>query len=48
MAVNSEISDIENATTRIIIASAKFMEIAKSEPDWVKVLVTSTDTIPEI
>jgi hypothetical protein len=30
MAVDNEISDIKNAPARIIIASAKFMEIAKS------------------
>lgn len=46
--IDDEISDIENAPTRVIIATAKLMDIAKTEPDWVKVFFSGADTNPEI
>jgi len=46
--IDAEMASIENAATRVIVATAKFLEIAGHEPEWAQVLLSGSDAIPEI
>lgn len=46
--IDQEMSTIDDAVNRVIIGTAKFIEIARSEPEWMQVLMNSIDVIPEI
>ena len=46
--IDEQMKTINNAATRIIVATATFLEVALREPEWVQVLIKSSDVIPEI
>ena len=46
--INEEIEGVSDAIARVVIATSRFMELAREEPDWVEVLLTSSDYIPDI
>ena len=46
--INKELGGVTDAVARVVLATARFMELAREEPDWIMVLLTSSDYIPDI
>ena len=46
--IDAEMSDIEDAATRVVTATARFIDILTEQPDWAHVLLGSFEHLPEV
>ncbi len=46
--INDEMSEIEHGPTRVTLATAKFLQIARREPEWIGVLLNGVAIVPEM
>lgn len=45
--LDAEMEGIEDAPTRVVKATAAFIDISLSEPDWAAIMLASADRLPE-
>lgn len=46
--INQDMSDEDDAVTRVVRATSSFIDIARREPEWARVLVGSAGVVPEV
>lgn len=46
--IDAEMGDIEDAATRVVTATTRFIDILTEQPDWAHVLLGSFEHLPEV
>lgn len=46
--LDADMSDITDAPTRVVTATARFIAIASEQPDWAAVMLDSADHVPQL
>lgn len=46
--LNDEMTDIENGATRVTLATARVLQIARGEPEWLEVILEGVFIVPEL
>lgn len=46
--INAEMEEIAHGPTRVALATAKLLQFARQEPEWIKVLSSGVSTVPEM
>ncbi|MEQ8861705.1 MAG: TetR/AcrR family transcriptional regulator [Pseudomonadales bacterium] len=46
--INDELADTINAIVRVVTATARVLEVARQEPEWIDVLLSSIPIVPEL
>jgi len=46
--INTEMKDIAHGPTRVALATAKLLQFARQEPEWIEVLLNGASVVPEM
>jgi len=46
--INTEMEDIAHGPTRVALATAKLLQFARQEPEWIEVLLNGASVVPEM